>query len=88
MSDNKPMISDEAVEAAAYTVGEAVYGDLTPREAASQILEAAAPYMQVQAAQSDSDAILAILEAAGVDKANQFDALVAFQKLITNRSQT
>jgi hypothetical protein len=45
MSDNDKVISDEAVEAAAYLVGEAVYGDLTPDEAARLILEAAAPHM-------------------------------------------
>lgn len=52
-------------------------------------LEAAAPKMQGQATQPDSDAILSILEAAGVDKADQFDALVAVRKLMTtpHRSQ-
>lgn len=45
------------------------------------ILEAAAPHML--AAARDSDAILNILEAAGVEKTQQFDALVAIQKLTT-----
>jgi hypothetical protein len=49
------VIPDEAVEAAAYIVGAAIYGDLTPREAAQQILEAAAPHLLREVWQSAYD---------------------------------
>jgi hypothetical protein len=41
-------IPDEAVEAAACTVGSAMWGYLTPAEAARQILEASAPQLMAE----------------------------------------
>lgn len=44
-------------------------------------LEAAAPHMLASMAMQDSDLILSIVDAAGIEAADQFDALVAVQKL-------
>jgi hypothetical protein len=88
-------ISDEAVDAAVDALVASRLGDHAGIsgeefvEAARAALEAAAPYLSVEAPTPDSGSILSILEASGVAKANQFDALVAVQKLLTNpyRSQ-
>ena len=48
---------------------------------ARPILEAAAPHMLASMCVRDSDLILSIVDAAGIEAANQFDALVAVQKL-------
>lgn len=84
------MISDEAVEAARVAYLREFNYDENAEYIARLILKAAAPHMLAQPTQPGSDAILSILEAAGVDKADQFDALVAVQKLIANpyRSQS
>ena len=90
------MIPEAAVEAAArgmcgtHPLAQWEHQPKTERdmlmEKARQALEAAAPYMCAHLA--DSDLILEILESAGVEKANQFDALVAAQKLTAWEAQS
>jgi len=83
-------ISNEAVEAVAKAISDATYElawtalpewvKVQERKDARRLLEAAAGIIRAEAL-NDSDFILEILEAAGVAKSDQFDALVSVQKL-------